>query len=482
MKDAQTWPDATAQAELVRRREVTPLELVDAAIARIEKLDPELGAVITRQFERARTWAASPDLPQGRFRGVPMLLKDLGAHLAGDPVHLGMRALRRANWCEPGETYFAERLRLAGLISLGRTNTPELGLLPTSEPAAYGRTRNPWLPTHSSGGSSGGSAAAVAAGLVAAAHASDGGGSIRIPASHCGLVGLKPTRGRSSFGPGVGERWGGCSVEGFVTRSVRDTAALLDVVSGARSGDPYAAAPPPSPFVSELARPPGRLRIGAMLRAPREVPLHPDCRAAVSAAAKQLEALGHQVEEAHPEALDETDGVRGFVAIVAVSTARALEAWSARIAAPIGKPDVEPLTWALAEMGRATSGIQYLAALESNQAHSRRVTAWWQQGFDLLLTPTCAAPPPPLGHFDATPENPFAGYANALPFGVFSSPFNLTGQPAISLPLHESADGLPIGIQLVADTGGEGRLLRVAAQLEQAAPWAGRIPKLNASL
>jgi amidase len=481
MPDTGSLLDATAQAELVRRGEVTPLELVDAAIARIEKLDPELGAVITRQFERARAAAAAPDLPQGPFRGVPMLLKDLGAHLAGDPVHLGMRALRRANWREPGESYFAERLRLAGLISLGRTNTPELGLLPTSEPAAYGRTRNPWKPTHSSGGSSGGSAAAVAAGYVAAAHASDGGGSIRIPASHCSLVGLKPTRGRSSFGPGVGERWAGCSVEGFVTRSLRDSAALLDVVSGPRAGDPYAAAPPAAPFASELARPPGRLRIGAMLRAPRAVALHPDCRAAVSAAAKQLEALGHHVEEAHPEALDETDGVRGFVAIVAVSTARALEAWSARIGAPIGKPDVEPLTWAIAEMGRATSATQYLAALESNQAHVRRVTGWWQQGFDLLLTPSCAAPPPPLGHFDATPENPFAGYANALPFGVFSSTFNLTGQPAISLPLHMGSEGLPIGIQLVAEFGGEARLLQVAAQLEQAAPWSTRIPPIHAS-
>jgi amidase len=294
-------------------------------------------------------------------------------------------------------------------------------------------------------------------------------------------VGLKPTRGRASFGPGAGERWGGCSAEGFVTRSVRDTGALLDVVSGARVGDPYSAAPPPRPFASEVGAPPGRLRIGAMLRAPRDVSLQDDCRAAVSAAAKQLEALGHHVEEAHPQALDETDGVRGFVAAVAVSTARALEAWSARIGTPITRDDVEPLTWALAEIGRATSGVQYLAAIEGNHAHARRVCGWWQQGFDLLLTPTCAAPPPPLGHFDATRENPLRGYANALPFGVFTSVFNLTGQPAISLPLHISTEGLPVGIQLVAETGGEGRLLRVASQLEQAAPWAGRLPTLHAS-
>jgi amidase len=481
MADATSLLDATAQAELVRRGELKPLELVDAAIARIEKIDPELGAVVTRQFDRARAWAAASDLPAGPFRGVPMLLKDLGAHLAGDPVHCGMRALKKAGWSEPGESYFAERLRLAGLISLGRTNTPELGLLPTTEPAAYGPTRNPWKPTHSSGGSSGGSAAAVAAGLVAAAHASDGGGSIRIPASHCGLVGLKTTRGRASFGPGLGERWAGCSAEGFVTRSVRDTAALLDLVSGARAGDPYSAAPPPRPFANEVGAPPGRLRIGAMLRAPRDVALHLDCRAAVSEAAKQLEALGHRVEEAHPAALDETEGLRGFVTIVTCATARALDAWSARIGAPIGQGDVEPLTWALAQLGRATNAAAYLAAIEGNHAHARRVADWWQRGFDLLLTPTCAAPPPPLGHFDPTPENPLAGYANALPFGVFTSIFNLTGQPAISLPLHQTRDGLPIGVQLVADAGGEGCLLRVAAQLEQAVPWAGRLPDLHAS-
>ena len=201
----------------------------------------------------------------------------------------------------------------------------------------------------------------------------------------------------------------------------------------------------------------------------------------MSAAARRLEALGHHVEEAHPAALDETEGVRGFVTVVAVGTARALDAWAERIGAPIGKGDVEPLTWALAEMGRATSGVQYLAAIDGNHAHARRVAGWWQRGFDLLLTPSCAAPPPPLGYFDATPENPLASYANALPFGIFTSTWNIAGQPAISLPLHQSGDGLPIGVQLVADAGGEGLLLRVAAQLEQAAPWAGRLPGLHAS-
>jgi amidase len=262
---------------------------------------------------------------------------------------------------------------------------------------------------------------------------------------------------------------------------VRDTAALLDVVSGARAGDPYAAAPPPRPFASEVGAPPGRLRIGAMLRAPREVALDPDCRAAASSAAKLLESLGHRVEEAHPPALDQTEGVQAFVTIVTCATARALDAWGAKIGRPLEKTDVEPLTWALAEMGRETPAARYLAAVEGNHAHARRVAAWWQGGFDLLLTPTCGAPPPPLGHFAPAPGNPLSAYANAMPFGLFTSAFNLTGQPAVSLPLHQNGDGLPIGVQLVADVGGEGVLLRVAAQLEQAAPWAGRLPGLHVS-
>ena len=335
----------------------------------------------------------------------------------------------------------------------------------------------------SSGGSSGGSAAAVAAGLVAAAHASDGGGSIRIPASHCGLVGLKPTRGRCSFGPGVGERWAGCSAEGFVTRSVRDTAALLDVVSGARAGDPYSAAPPPRPFASEVgtrARAPAHRRDAA--RAARGRARTRTAAPRRRRAARQLEALGHHVEEAHPAALDETDGVRGFVTVVMVATARALDAWSAqdrradregrRRAAHLGDRRAGPR-----HQRRAVPGGDRGATTR----YVRRVADWWQSGFDLLLTPTCAAPPPPLGHFAGTAENPLAGYASAMPFGVFTSVFNLSGQPAISLPLHQSADGLPIGVQLVAAVGGEGLLLRVAAQLEQAAPWAGRLPPLHAA-
>jgi amidase len=479
MSDEIARLDATAQSELIRQGQMKPLELVDAAIARIEELDPQLNGVVTRQFERARAAAVSPDLPAGPFRGVPMLLKDLGAHLAGDPVHCGMRLLKELDWHEPGETHFAAKVRDAGFIVLGRTNSPELGLLPTTEPESYGPSRNPWKLTHSSGGSSGGSSSAVAAGLVPAAHASDGGGSIRIPANHCGLVGLKSSRGRNSFGPQIGERWGGFSCEGFVTRTVRDTAALADVVAGPMPGDPYAAPALARPLTREAGVDPGRLRIGLMAEPPRGE-IHPDCEAAAKAAARLLEALGHGVEEAAPAALADSDAVRGFITVISSSVAYALESWGQKIGRSIGQQDVEPLTWAVAEMGRAVTAAEYVAAVDRNHAQTRALASWWEEGFDLLLTPTCAAPPPPLGHFDAGPGAPLEGFAQAIPYSVFTSPFNVSGQPGISLPLHWNGEGLPIGVQLVAAYGREDLLIRVAAQLEQAQPWCDRLPPLHA--
>ena len=481
MKDEISLLDATDQAALVRRGDLKPQELVEGAIARAERLDPQLGAIVTRQFERARSEAASPHLPAGAFRGVPYLLKDLGAYLDGDPLYSGMAALVRAGWCERGDSHFAAKLRAAGLVSLGHAASPELGILPTTEPAAFGPTRNPWKTTHSPGGSSGGSAAAVAAGVVAAAHASDGGGSIRIPASHCGLVGLKPTRGRTSFGPAIGERWGGCSVEGFVTRSVRDTAALLDVVAGAMPGDPYAAAAPERPYAREVGAAPGRLRIGLMQRAPRDGEIDTECRAAVDGAGKLLEAQGHAVEIAHPPALDDPEAVKGFLGVVSAGVAAALDAAAAKFGRPLVADDVEPLTWAVAQAGRAIAAPAYVAAVAANHAQGRRLAEWWAGGFDLLLTPTCAQPPPPLGHFAGPPDNPLVGYLRAGPYGAFTMQFNLSGQPAISLPLHWTPGGLPVGVQLVAASGREDLLLRVAAQLEEAKPWADRLPPLHAS-
>ena len=472
--------DASAQAELVRRGDATPAELVEAAIERIEKLNPELNAVIAGRFDAARAEAASPDLPDGPFRGVPFLLKDLGGNAAGEPYHAGMALLKKLDWRSRHDAFLTEKLRRAGFVILGRTNTPELGLQPTTEPDAYGATRNPWDPARSAGGSSGGSAAAVAAGMVPAAHASDGGGSIRIPASHCGLVGLKPTRGRSSFGPDLGDRWHGFSCELVVTRSVRDTAAILDAVSGPMPGDPYTAPLPPEPFRAAADRDPGRLHIGFMARGPRGAAVHAECAEAVRRTAALLEGLGHHVEESHPDALDDPAMAVGVAQVILAHTARALAAWGEKTGRSVTAEDVEPMTWALAEAGRRFSASDYLAAIESIHALSRRVAAWWEGGFDLLLTPTVGEPPPPLGSFAAQPGNPTAGFARSAVFAMFTSPFNATGQPGISLPLHWTADGLPVGSQLVAPTGGEPLLLSLAAQLEAARPWASRRPRIHA--
>jgi amidase len=473
--------DATELAEKVRRREVEPLELVDAAIGRIEKLNPHLNAVINESFEKART-AASGDLPDGPFRGVPFLLKDLGAYSAGDPFHAGMRFLRDRNWTEPEDSYLAAKFRQAGFVFLGRTNTPELGLLPTTEPEAYGRTRNPWDPSRSSGGSSGGSAAAVASGMVPAAHASDGGGSIRIPASACGLVGLKCTRGRFSMGPAVGEALGGISIEGVVSRSVRDTAAIVDATKGPMPGDPYTAPAPLRPYVEEVGADPGTLRIGVLAKIPGgEHTLHPDCAAAVADVAKLLGSLGHRVEDSYPDAVDEAPDVTPhFMVVWSTRTASVLDAWGQRTGKPIGESDVEPLTWALAEFARAQAAPQVVTSLNFLQGFTRRLARWWSDGFDLLLTPTLGEPPARLGEFDPKPDDPVWGMRRCGGYVAFTGQFNVSGQPAISLPLCWNEDGVPIGVQLAAPFGREDLLLRVASQLEEARPWADRRPPVHA--
>lgn len=472
--------DATGQAELVRSGQVKPQELVDAAIARAEALDPQLNAVILPRYDEARGLAADPSLPEGPFRGVPFLLKDLGANFAGWPNHNGMRALKEAGWTTPVSAHLAERFAAAGFVTLGRTNSPELGLAPVTEPEAYGATRSPWSLEHSPGGSSGGSAAAVAAGVVAVAHASDGGGSIRIPAAHSGLVGLKPSRGRNSFGPEIGERWFGCSCEHVVTRSVRDCAALLDATHGPAPGDPYGCPAPRRPFQAEVGADPGCLRIGLLDHGPRGIEIHDDVAEAARAAARALEGLGHAVEPGHPDALDDPDCVMAFVKVVMASTAQALEAWGAKIGREIGEGDVEPMTWALASRGRDLPAPELAAAVGQMHALGRRTGAWHESGFDLLLTPTCGQPPPRVGELVSTAEEPLRGYVRAAPYGMLTSPFNLTGQPAISLPLHWNDAGLPIGVQLVAPYGREDRLLQVAAQLEEALPWRDRRPALHA--
>jgi amidase len=481
MNDVLGSHDATALADLVRRGEVTPVELVDAAIARIERVNPQINAVITPLFDKARAQARSRDLPAGPFRGVPFLLKDLFCESAGDPYHAGMRLLRDLGWVSGHDTYLAAKFRAAGFIFVGKTNVPELGPVPTTEPLAHGPTRNPWDTSRTPMGSSGGSAAAVAAGLVPAAHGNDGGGSIRCPSSACGLVGLKPSRGRTSLGPDLGESWSGCVAEHVLTRSVRDSAAILDAVAGPMAGDPYFAPRPSRPFHQEVGVAPGRLRIGVMRKAPADAcPVHADCLAAVDHCARLLATLDHTVEESHPQALDDPDFSQHLGAVVTSWTAHDIDDWSTKTKRAISSEDVEPYTWALAEMGRAVSGTQYIEAVIWLHAYTRRVASWWAGGFDVLLTPTIAEPPPKLGDLVSLPNDPIRPFFRSVPFIAFTAPFNVTGQPAMSLPLYWSKDGLPIGVQLVAAYPREDLLFRLGAQLEQTRPWSERRAPVHA--
>jgi amidase len=475
MTDELARLDATAQADLVRSGEASPTELTEAAIARIEATNGALNAVIHPLFEEGLA-AAQGELPDGPFTGVPFLLKDLGAAFAGQPLHLGMRYLKERDFRAPVDTYLAQRFRAAGLVTIGKTNTPELGILPTAEPRAYGPTRNPWDPERSSGGSSGGSAAAVAAGMVPIAHANDGGGSIRIPASNCGLVGLKPSRQRTSEGPLAGDFMSGLTAELAVSRSVRDVAAILEAVHGPAPGDPYVAPPPLRPYTEEVGADPGKLRIALWTETVIEQDADPEVVAAARSAAKLLEGCGHEVEEPDLSMLGSIDLIKPFLVRWAAGQAQALDQLGVVTGNVIGPDDVEPLTWALAEIGRARSAGEYLEAVGQHQVMSRMFAGIHESGFDLLLTPTMGEPPPPIGSFDDSGADPMAAFERAFLCGCFTAAFNATGQPAISLPLHWSEDGLPIGVQLVAPLGREDLLLRVASQLEQVAPWADRIP------
>jgi amidase len=472
--------DATAQAEAVRTGEVSPLELVESAIARIEKLDSQLNAVIHRHFERARHEATAP-LPDGPFRGVPFLLKDLGVgNRAGDPHHWGTRFLRDAGYTAPGTSHLVEKFLAAGLVVVGRTNVPELGAWTTTEPEAYGPTRNPWNTDHSCGGSSGGAAAAVASGMVPMAHASDGGGSIRNPSSQSGLIGLKPTRGRISLGPDTGESWAGMAMEFAVCRSVRDTAGLLDAVAGNMPGDPYAAPARTRPYLAELERDPGTLRIG-LLDEVATVSVAPECRRALEEAGRSLAGLGHRVEVSQPEAFGDPELAGPILKIISSCQARDIERFGQALGRRLGPEDMDCDNWAVTEIGRKVTAVEYQASVEANHAFSRRMAAWWDGGFDLFVTPTIPEASPRIGELVPDPATPLAGFMRSGRLTPFMIPFNITGQPAISLPLHWSEAGLPIGVQLVAAFGREDLLIRIARQLEQAVPWAAKRPKVHAA-
>jgi amidase len=467
--------DATATAELVRAGHTSPRELVDLAIARIEQHNAELGPVIVPLYDAGRRAAENP--PAGPFRGVPILIKDIIATIGGVPQCGGLLPLRQAGYTAPETSYLVTALERAGFIVVGKTNASELGILPSTEPPAWPPTRNPYDPTRTPGGSSGGSACAVAAGMVPIAHANDGGGSIRIPASCCGLFGLKPSRGRISFAPNYGDINGGLVNEHVVTRSVRDSAAVLDILAGVEPGDPYTAPPGPASYLAEIARVPGALRIGFETRRltpdGQIVDSHPDCVAAVAHAANLLASLGHTVEHAEIAALRDPDWVARFLTIWAVGVTAELGDVTRKLGRPIEPHETERLTYALGELGRMMSAAAYVEAWDWIHRASRRVAAFWAT-YDLWLTPTVTEPPPPIGTFQSPPDDPLGGIIRAAEFAPFTAPFNATGQPACSIPLYHNAAGLPIGVQLVAAYGREDLLLRTAAQLEAAQPFAHR--------
>ncbi|MFM7126027.1 MAG: amidase [Actinomycetota bacterium] len=476
LADETRWLDATSQAELVATGKVSPVELVDAAIERIEKYDPALNALTYRWFEQARRLASSDSLPAGPFRGVPYLLKDLYAYESGKPVSNGNKAFKAAGYVADADTTLVSRYKSAGLVSLGRTNSPELGSVPVTEPEAWGPTRNPWNLDRTPGGSSGGAAAAVAAGLVPIAHASDGGGSIRIPASCCGLVGLKPSQGRITMGPLRDES--NLGVEHCVSRTVRDSARLLDATWGPGIGDSVIAPAPLRPYVDELGADPGRLRIGLLDHSPRGFATDPECVRGVHQAAKLLESLGHTVEENWPEILGDNEAGRTFGGLWSTNMGMALRRFGDALGREITADDVELMNWVQAEFARNLNAVDYAATLAASVIFRRAVQSWWSEGWDLLLTPTLAAPPLVIGTLRNDPDRPMAPLAAAGQWVTFTGQFNMSGQPAISLPLHRTDDGLPVGIQLVAAYGREDLLFRVAAQLEAAAPWAHLIPTI----
>jgi amidase len=480
MADDLVWLDATAQAELVQTGAVSAGELVDAAIERIERVDGRINAVIHPRFDKARAEAAGP-LPDGPFRGVPLVLKDLSLYSEGDPYHAGTRLLRALDYVADHDSYLTQKFRAAGFVAVGRTNVPELGTTITTESLAWGPARNPWDLDHSTGGSSGGSAAAVAAGYVAVGHASDGGGSIRIPAANCGLVGLKPSRARVSDGPDSGESWMGSTTQGVVTRSVRDSAAVLDAIAGYMPGDPYTAPPPARPFAAEVGVDPGALRIGLLDHPPSGIPGDPECAEAVRVVGKLLESLGHHVEVAHPAALEDRETRERFVTVVAAATAFDLDYLAGLAGRPLTDDDVERSNLALQRVGRKVLAPDYLAAAAALQRWCRRVLEWWHpvdgsNGFDILVSPVLNGTPPPIGYLSerATATKRLVAMLQ------YTSQFNLTGQPAITLPLHWTAGGLPVGVQFVGGFAAEDVLIRLASQIEAAQPWADRHPPVHA--
>ena len=465
--------DGIGLAKLVADKEITAAELLEEAISRAEKLNPALNAIILKDYDRARDTARNT-LPSGAFSGVPFLLKDIALQFQGTPTRQGSRFYPA--FPADHDTFLMRRFREAGLVAFGKTNVPEFGLVPTTEGVLYGPAHNPWNLAYSTGGSSGGSAAAVAAGIVPLAHANDGGGSIRIPASCCGLVGLKPTRGRISSGPDLPDAVDGLSIELVVTRSVRDTAAALDTAAGNEPGDPYSAPPQPASYLAAAARQPKPLRIAFTTKRPDGTAVHPDCIAAVEQAAKLCRDLGHNVEEAAPE-IDVPLMVPAFSAIWCGNLAAIIDFLQMITGQTPSLENLEGLTLSYYEMGKRVSGSQYVQSkIVLNQVS--RTMARFHAKYDLWLTPTLGAPPWKLGHLDINRRDGLKVMEELSEYVPFTPIQNITGQPAINLPLHWNADGLPIGVQFVGAFGDELTLLQLAAQLEKAQPWFHKYPTL----
>lgn len=486
--------DALGLAELVQRREVTPAELLDLAIARADAVNPKINAVVHRFDDRARSQIAGG--LQGPFAGVPFLLKDLMASYAGEPLRSGSRFL--ADFVPPHDSELVRRYKAAGLVIFGKTNTPELGLAPFTEPKLFGPTLNPWNTNRTAGGSSGGAAAAVAAGIVPMANGGDGGGSIRIPASCNGLVGLKPSRGLIPCGPDHGDSWWGFASEHVLTRTVRDTAAALDATAGPDAGCPYYLSPDSS-YLGALSAPSAkkRLRIAFSDHPLVGRSMDPECREGLKRTVQLLQDLGHELVEAAPTVSRE-EFLRAFVTMLAGETAAVLTLAARFLGRPLNRQEIEPETLALARLGQAINAEEVgIARLYFGQL--TRSIGHWFADYDVLLTPTLARPPFPTAALQGTlPEKAQLAAFNSLPIaGLVKSSnllhkfsekhfdwipntpvFNVTGQPSISLPLHWSADGLPVGMMFTAPIGQDAMLLQLSAELEQAQPWFNRVPPI----
>ena len=466
--------DATGLAQLVRRREITPLELVDEAIARIERHNPKLNAVIFKAFDEARA-TAKGDLSDGPFKGVPFLIKDIGLPVAGWPMTSGSAYLR--NHVSTDDCELARRYRRAGVVLLGKTNTPEFGIPGTTEGRHLGICRNPWNTGHSSGGSSGGAAAAVASGMVPMAHGSDGLGSIRIPSAQCGLVGVKPTQNRNPGGPDDRGRAHGLIVDHVLTHTLRDSAAMLDWTGYPEDDAPYAPVPKDRPYLEEICTAPGRLRIAFTTEVPRKTSPHPDVQAVFDETVRLLGSLGHITIERKELGIDWRRLYRAQGAVSGAMFAAGIDELARATGREPGENEMEPLAWASYRAGKSLSSSQIGTGLQDLRYMSRQVLALWRD-FDVLLSPVTLAPPPKIGYLDPVNVEPREfNKRQSLVFG-YTPPFNMTGQPAFSLPLGSSKDGLPIGMMFTGRFGDEATLFRLAGQLERERPWSQRRPPI----